>query len=103
MADNLDPGDVAALERAVNDSAGRVSTIWISFLVFGLYLAVAVGGVTPRQLVLEDAIKLPALNIDLPLVSFFFLAPLLFIIFHIYILVQVVLLARTAAAYNEAL
>ena len=71
--------------------------------MFGLYLAVAAGGVTHRQLLLEDAIKLPALNIDLPLVSFFFLAPLLFAIFHVYVLVQVVLLARTAAAYNDAL
>jgi uncharacterized protein YjbI with pentapeptide repeats len=103
MADTLDPQDVGALEKAVNDSAGRVSTIWISFLVFGLYLAVAAGGVTHRQLLLEDAIKLPVLNIDLPLVSFFFLAPLLFAIFHVYVLMQVILLARTAAAYNEAL
>jgi hypothetical protein len=58
--------------------------------------------VTHRQLLLEDPIKLPVLNIDLPLVGFFFLAPILFVIFHAYVLIQVVLLARTAGPYDEA-
>jgi uncharacterized protein YjbI with pentapeptide repeats len=102
MTQQLDPFDVKALEGSLNDSATRVSTIWISFLVFGLYLVTAVGTVTHRQLLLEDPVKLPALNIDLPMVGFFFLAPILFVIFHVYVLLQVLLLSRTAAAYNEA-
>ena len=102
MAANLDPFDVEALEKSVNDSAVRVSTIWVSFLVFGLYLVIAAGGTTHRQLFLEEPHKLPVLDIYLPLVGFFVLAPALFVIFHIYVLVQVVLLARTAAAYDEA-
>jgi uncharacterized protein YjbI with pentapeptide repeats len=102
MAANLDPFDVEALEKSVNDSAVRVSTIWISFLVFGLYLAIAAGGTTDRQLFLEEPIKLPILDINLPLVGFYFLAPLLFVIFHVYVLAQVLLLARTAGAYDEA-
>jgi uncharacterized protein YjbI with pentapeptide repeats len=102
-AKKIDPFDVEALEKSLNDSATRVSTIWVSFLVFGLYLVVAAGNVTHRQLLLEDAIKLPVLNIDLPLVGFFFLAPTLFVILQAYVLIQVVLLARTAAAYNDAI
>jgi len=47
-------------------------------------------------------VKLPVLNIDLPLWGFFFLAPILFVIFHAYVLIQVILLARTATAYNDA-
>src|SRR5215472_3363329 len=102
MGANLNPLDVEALEKSVNDSAVRVSTIWISFLVFGLYLAIAAGGTTHRQLFLGEPIKLPILDINLPLVGFYFLAPLLFVIFHVYVLAQVLLLARTAGAYNEA-
>src|SRR6267142_1964251 len=101
MADKLDPFDVAALEKSVNDSAVRVSTIWVSFLVFALYLVIAAGTITHRQLFLEDPVKLPVLNIDLPLWGFFFLAPILFVILHAYVLLQVLLLGRTAAAYNE--
>jgi uncharacterized protein YjbI with pentapeptide repeats len=102
MADKLDPFDVEALESAVNDSATRVSAIWISFLIFSLYLLIAATTVTQRQLLLADPIKLPVLNIDLPLWGFFFLAPILFVILHIYVLLQVLLLGRTTAAYNAA-
>jgi hypothetical protein len=103
MADKkIDPFDVEALEKSVNDSATRVSAIWVSFLIFGLYLVIAGGTVTHRQLFLEDPLKLPVLNIELPLVGFFFLAPILFVIFHAYVLIQVLLLGRTAAAYNKA-
>jgi hypothetical protein len=99
-APKLDPFDVAALERSVNDSATRVSTIWVSFLIFSLYLLTATTTVTHRQLLLAEPVKLPVLNIDLPLWGFFFLAPILFVILHAYVLMQVLLLARTAVAYN---
>jgi uncharacterized protein YjbI with pentapeptide repeats len=102
MGTNADHYEVEPLEKAVNDSAVRVSAIWVSFLVFGLYLVIAIGGVTHLALFLGGPIKLPVLNVDLPLGSFFFLAPVLFVIFHAYLLVQVLLLCRTAAAYNEA-
>src|SRR5215510_5470899 len=102
MADKIDPFDVAALEKSVNDSAVRVSAIWVSYLVFGLYLVVAAATVEHRQLLLAQPVKLPVLSIELPLRGFFFLAPILFVIFQAYVLLQVLLLGRTAAAYNEA-
>jgi uncharacterized protein YjbI with pentapeptide repeats len=102
MAEKPDPFDIEALGNAVNDSASRVSTIWVSFLIFALYLLTAATTVTHRQLFLAEPVKLPVLNIDLPLWGFFFLAPILFVIFHVYVLLQVLLLAHTAAAYNKA-
>lgn len=102
-ARTIDPYDVEALERSLNDSATRTSTVWISFLIFALYLLTAATTVTHRQLLLAEPVKLPVLNIDLPLWGFFFLAPILFVIFHVYVLLQVLLLGRTAAAYNVAL
>jgi uncharacterized protein YjbI with pentapeptide repeats len=102
MADKLDPFDVEALGDAVNDSASRVSTIWVTFLIFSLYMLVAAGTVTQRQLFLDEPTTLPVLNIDLPLWWFFMLAPVLFVILHVYVLLQVLLLGRTAVAYNAA-
>jgi hypothetical protein len=99
----VDAFDVEALEKSLNDSATRVSTIWISYLLFGLYLIIAAGNVTHRQLLLEEPIKLPVLNVDLPLIGFFFLTPILFVAIHAYVLIQAILLSRTASAYNEAL
>src|SRR5881396_3763077 len=81
-AKKIDPFDVEALEKSLNDSATRVSTIWVSFLIFSLYLLTAATTVTHRQLFLAEPVKLPVLNIELPLSGFFFLAPILFVIFH---------------------
>lgn len=61
--EEIDPFDIEALEKAVNNSAVRVSTIWVTYLIFGLYLAVAVGNVTQRQLFIAESIKLPVLNV----------------------------------------
>jgi uncharacterized protein YjbI with pentapeptide repeats len=102
MIRKIDPSDVEALEKSVNDSATRVSTIWISYLIFGLYLTISVGGVTHRQLLLEEATTLPVLNINLPLWRFYVLAPIFFVLIHFYVLLQVLLLARTTEAYNRA-
>lgn len=71
MVDKPDPFDVQALETAVNDSATRVSAIWISFLIFSLYLLVAATTVTQHQLLLAQPVQLPVLNIGLPLWGFF--------------------------------
>jgi len=103
MTEKPDPFDVAALERSLNDSATRVSTIWVSYLLFALYLLIATGTATHRQLFLEEPLNLPALNIDMPLFWFFVLAPILFVLLHLYVLLQVLLLGRTAEAFNKTL
>lgn len=103
MGDRPDPDDLAGLESSLNDSATRVSTVWISYLLFGLYLLVAAGTATHRQLLLEEPLKLPALGSDVPLVWFFLISPALFVLLHFYMLLQVLLLGRTAQAYNRAL
>ncbi|MEA2838285.1 MAG: hypothetical protein QOD89_2835 [Bradyrhizobium sp.] len=110
-ARKINPFDIEALEKLLNDSAARVSKIWISFMTFSLYMLVAAVTVDHRQLLLAEPVKvllaelvkLPILNIDFPLWGFFFLAPYLLVIFHVYVLLQVLLLGRTAAAYNAAL
>ena len=104
MADQkIDPYELGALERSVNDSATRVSGLWLSFVAFSAYLAAAASMISHRQIFLEEPIKLPTINIDLPLVASAILLPLLFVIYHVFVLLQVVLLARTADAYNQAL
>src|SRR5436305_14554314 len=104
MADGkIDALDVGALERAVNDSAGRVSAIWLSFVAFSAYVAAAASMISHRQIFLQEPIKLPTINIDLPLIASAILLPLLFVVYHLFVLLQVVLLARTADAYHDAI
>ena len=67
------------------------------------YFAVAAGAVTHADLFFENPVKLPILSVDLPLLAFFFLAPILFVIIHAYILVHLVMLTDKAKRYHQAL
>jgi hypothetical protein len=68
-----------------------------------LYLAIATGTTTHRMLFLESPLNLPVLNIPLPLLAFYILTPVIFVVFHFYMLLNLVLLARTAKSFEDAL
>jgi uncharacterized protein YjbI with pentapeptide repeats len=93
-----DPDEV---RKALDDAAGMSRNLWLAFLTFGTYLVISVASVTHRDLFLESAIKLPLLNVELPLVGFFVVAPLLFVIFHAYLLLNLKLLADNVERYND--
>jgi hypothetical protein len=93
-----DPDKVKA---ALVDAANMALNIWVLFLSFGTYLVIAVGSVTHRQLFLEDPMRLPLLNVDLPMVTFFAVAPLLFLIFHVYLLLHLKLMADKVRRYSD--
>jgi hypothetical protein len=48
-------------------------------------------------------LKLAALSVDLPLIGFFVVAPSILIIFHFYVLLQLLALSKTATRYNALL
>ena len=62
------------LQSAVNDSSSRTAALWLSFLTFMAYLTMTVGAVTHEALLKQTPIKLPVLNVDLPLVGFFWMS-----------------------------
>src|SRR5271165_6177412 len=80
--------DLEAIKQAVNDAAAVGGGLWLSYLFVLFYLAVAAGAVTHEDLFFERSVKLPFLGVDLPLLAFFFLAPILFIVVHAYTLVH---------------
>jgi hypothetical protein len=84
-------------------AAGKASVLWTTFVTFELYLAIAFGSVKHRDLFLENPIKLPILNVDLPLVGFFVLAPAILVIFHFYVFLQLYGLSTKAREYNDLL
>jgi uncharacterized protein YjbI with pentapeptide repeats len=98
-----DTGGVEPLLAALNFAAQRVQAQWIALISLGAYLAITVLGTTHRMLLLEQPVKLPLFNIDLPLTSFYVIAPALFVVFHFYLLVQLLLLARTASEFNRTI
>jgi uncharacterized protein YjbI with pentapeptide repeats len=95
--------DLEALRSALVDAAGVSAGLWFSYLFVMLYLLIAVGGVTHRDLLLESPVKLPFLGVDLPLTGFFWLGPALFLILHAYVLIHFVLLAGKVGVFHAEL
>jgi uncharacterized protein YjbI with pentapeptide repeats len=95
--------DLEALRKAVDDTAAISGGLWLSYLFVLFYFAIAAGAVTHADLLLKNSVKLPFLNVELPLLAFFFLAPPLFLIVHAYSLVHLVLLAGRVRLFNDAL
>jgi uncharacterized protein YjbI with pentapeptide repeats len=98
-----DADDLKAIKTAVNDAASVGGGLWLSYLFVLFYLAVAAGAVTHADLFLENPVKLPFLNVELPLLAFFFLAPILFLFVHAYTLVHLVFLTDKAKRFDQAL
>ena len=91
------------MRDAVVDAASVGAGLWISYLFALFYFAIAAGAVTHRDLLLESTVKLPFLNVELPLKAFFILGPLVFLIVHAYVLLHFVLLADKIGAFNSEL
>jgi hypothetical protein len=95
--------DLEALRSALVDAASVSAGLWFSYLFVMLYLLIAVGSVTHRDLLLESPVKLPFLGVDLPLTGFFWLGPALFLILHAYVLIHFVLLASKVGVFHTEL
>jgi uncharacterized protein YjbI with pentapeptide repeats len=95
--------DLEAFRKSVEDSAAASGGLWLSYIFVLFYLGVAAGAVTHTDLLLQNPVKLPFLNIELPLLAFFFLAPILFVITHAYTLVNLALLADRVRQFHRKL
>jgi hypothetical protein len=98
---SVTPEELEAIRKAVDDAASVGGALWLSYLFVLFYLAVAAGAVTHTDLFFENPVKLPFLNIELPLLAFFCLAPVLFIIMHAYALVHLVMLTEKAKRFHH--
>src|SRR4051812_15116918 len=92
--------DLQALRDAVVEASTVSSPLWISYIFVFLYLAIAAGAVTHKDLFFENPVKLPFLNVELPLIAFFTLGPALFLIVHWYTLLHFALLAGKVGAFH---
>jgi uncharacterized protein YjbI with pentapeptide repeats len=96
--------DLDALRKTVEDASAVSAGFWLSYLFVLFYIGIAAGAVTHRDLLLENPVKLPFLSdVPLPLVAFFFLAPIVFIVSHAYTLVHFVMLAAKVGVFDTEL
>jgi uncharacterized protein YjbI with pentapeptide repeats len=95
--------DLGELLAAANDAARReVSQQWFFFITLMLLLAASVGTTTHRALLDATPMRLPLLNIDLPMIGFYAIAPTIFVVLHFYALLQVSGLRGKVTAFLAA-
>src|SRR3954452_584290 len=95
--------DLQALRDAVDQAATVSSALWLSYIFVFLYLAIAAGAVTHKDLFFENPVKLSFLNVELPLIGFFALGPALFLIVHWYTLLHFALMAGKVGSFHTEL
>ena len=97
------PEPIPDLLKAVNEASGKAFALWITFLTIATYLAIAIGTTTQLQLLLAGPVKLPLLGVNLPLFAFYGFAPPLFVVLHLYVLMQLYLLSRLLRLFDDEL
>ncbi|MFB3079424.1 MAG: hypothetical protein ACE1Y4_15615, partial [Lysobacterales bacterium] len=91
------------LLKSANAASGTARNAWLAFLVLIAYLLVAIAGVTHTDLLLNSPIKLPIVNVEIPLFSFFLAAPFLLLLVHLGLLVQHAMLAYKFSRFSNAI
>lgn len=97
------PVNPYSLLEAVNDASDTVNTAWLLFLGVMSYLLITAAGVTHKDLLLNNDIPLPILQVKIDLARFFFFAPIILVLFHAGVVAQMVLLARKALEFDMAI
>ena len=68
---------------------------------FAILILITVASITHKMLLLEIPVKLPLFSVEISLLGFFAVVPVLFVIFHFYTLLQLNALALKVRGYNE--
>ena len=98
MGASPDAFELSAIEKAANDSAAKVSILWSSIILLCVYIAIATASISHHDLLFDASIKMPVLGIDLPVTGYFAVAPVILLISHVYLLLQLYQLFAKLAA-----
>lgn len=96
---------IEKLLKAANEAAGPARNSWIAFLGLATYLVISLSDITHAELLALDSepIVLPIISAPLSFAGFMWVAPILFFVAHLVLLVQHVLLARKYSKFLETL
>jgi hypothetical protein len=83
--------------------AAELCNFTITFLSLLLYVALIIVSTTHEQILRIKPVKLPLLDVDIPIVEFYWFMPGFLFFMHLYILVQHYLFSQPAFRFKEAL
>jgi uncharacterized protein YjbI with pentapeptide repeats len=86
--------EVEKLLDAANSASQTVAALHVAFMALVSYIGIIVWGTTHKDLLLVSPVKLPVLDVELPLTTFNGLVPWLLVLLHFNLLIQLELLSR---------
>jgi len=84
---------IEKLLEAANSASQTVAALHVAFMAFVVYLGVIVWGTTHKDLLLISPVKLPILDVELPLTTFYGFVPWMMVLLHFNLLMQLELLS----------
>ncbi|MGZ8928223.1 MAG: pentapeptide repeat-containing protein [Methylobacter sp.] len=84
---------IEKLLEAANSASQTVAALHVAFIAFAAYLGVIVWGTTHEDLLRISPVKLPILDVELPLTAFYSFAPWMVVLLHFNLLMQLELLS----------
>lgn len=101
MADppNVRPDPKSLLDTA-NSASEKVAVLHLGLMAVCAYLLVIVFGTTHLDLLFGKGIKLPFVDVEVPIAGFYTVAPYLLVLVHFNFLLQLQLLSRKLYAFN---
>jgi uncharacterized protein YjbI with pentapeptide repeats len=85
--------DSEKLLESANSASQTVAALHVAFLAFVAYLGVIVWGTSHEDLLRISPVKLPILDVELPLTAFYNLVPWMVVLLHFNLLMQLELLS----------
>ena len=99
---NADPERAERLLEASNSASAHVGVLHVAFMALCAYVLVIVFGTTDLDLLMGKGVKLPVVDVEVPIVGFYAFAPYLVVLVHFNLLLQLQLLSRKLYAFDAA-
>jgi uncharacterized protein YjbI with pentapeptide repeats len=87
------------LLKSINEISKSLRPQFVGFLLVIAYLTVTISSITDFELLVGEGAKLPLIDTQVPLRFFFIFSPPLILIYHYQVLMQLLILARTAERF----
>jgi len=103
MSQIPDVFELSAAEKSVSEVASRVDKHWMAFVLISVVTLVSVANFSDTDILLGTALKIPLLDVSLPLFGYGLLTPFVYVVFHGYLLFEIFGLNRKLSLYEECL
>ena len=91
---------IDAYRGAAEETIKNVRDYLFQLLLVGTYLALTFAGTSDVQLLKGDVVKLPLIDVGIPIVGFYLIAPGLYLLLHLNLLLQIGALGQKLRAYR---